>query len=107
MQVQKGKRERKDSDIGILIAKERGKYADGKIVRTLRHEAEFIREKQSGERAPPPRPSPSLRDPTDTSPPRGAPQFDQLATTSHMLLLAARAANFSGSPLDRLGESVQ
>ena len=78
-----------------------------KIVRTPKHEAEFIREKQSGERAPPPRPSPSLRDPTDTSPPRGAPQFDQLATTSHMLLLAARAAHFSGSPLDRPGESVQ
>lgn len=63
--------------------------------------------RSKAERAPPPRPSPSLRDPTDTSPPRGAPQFDQLATTSHMLLLAARAANFSGSPLDRLGESVQ
>ncbi|KAG7208042.1 hypothetical protein KM043_009621 [Ampulex compressa] len=51
-------------------------------------------------RAPPPRPSPSLGNPTVSSPPRGAPPFDQLATTSHMLLL--RAANSEGSPLGRL-----
>ena len=52
-------------------------------------------------RAPPPRPSPTLRNPTGTSPPRGAPRLTNWLLR-HTCFCLLRAANSEGSPLDRL-----